>query len=440
MTSRRPASVLRKFFGSLKSRDSLKSAREGRLLRLEVLEERTLLTASAGVAATDAISFEGSTSDVGIWRIERAEASADALPVSFKLAGTAGWDLDYRLYDLSTASYITPTSVYNQELGEYETIGEATIPGGSTAVELELQPNADALQETRESATLTLLASDEYDVVGPGATIEIVDANSWSIDVSTSAPSASESSTSDYATFTLIRSGSLPLSTATTVRFEVGGSATPNSDYALYNANSQTVSLTPVSGTNRHYGCVQIPAGQTSATVQLRPINDSNWEPTETATFEVVPNPSCYYNVGFSSSATATISDNDAWTLNVAALDSEGAETGYGAPSNPLVFRFSRSGETDFSKPTTVWFGLNGAAAYSSDYNLSGASYNSSNGYATATIPANSSYVDVTLSVVDDALLEPTETVGVFLLNKPTGASGSDYALGADFWATGTIL
>ena len=145
MTSRRPASVLRKLFGSLKSRDSLKSAREGRLLRLEVLEERTLLTASAGVAATDAISYEGTTSDVGIWRIERAEASADALPVSFKLAGTAGWDLDYRLYDLSTASYITPTSVYNQELGEYETIGEATIPGGSTAVELELQPNADAL-------------------------------------------------------------------------------------------------------------------------------------------------------------------------------------------------------------------------------------------------------------------------------------------------------
>ena len=31
--------------------------------------------------------------------------------------------------------------------------------------------------------------------------------------------------------------GSLALSTATTVRFEVGGSATPNSDYALYNAN-----------------------------------------------------------------------------------------------------------------------------------------------------------------------------------------------------------
>jgi len=60
MTSRRPASVLRKLFGSLKSRDSLKSAREGRLLRLEVLEERTLLTASAGVAATDAISYEGS--------------------------------------------------------------------------------------------------------------------------------------------------------------------------------------------------------------------------------------------------------------------------------------------------------------------------------------------------------------------------------------------
>jgi hypothetical protein len=146
MISFRNASVLQKLFGARKVRASRNNAIESRLLRMETLEERNLLTASAGVAALDAVSYEGSTSDVGIWRIERAESAPDALPVSFKLSGTAAWSVDYLLYNVTTSSYVTPTSVYNQELGEYETIGSATIPAGSTSVELELQALSDALR------------------------------------------------------------------------------------------------------------------------------------------------------------------------------------------------------------------------------------------------------------------------------------------------------
>ena len=145
MTTTRNASVFQKLFGVQKSRDAKQNATKGRLLRMEALEERSLLTASIGVVATDARALESLASDVGNWRIERAESASSPLPVSFKLSGTATWDADYRIYNLSTSTYLTPTSVYNQELGEYELIGEATIASGSTLVDLELRAISDTL-------------------------------------------------------------------------------------------------------------------------------------------------------------------------------------------------------------------------------------------------------------------------------------------------------
>lgn len=139
------------------------------------------------------------------------------------------------------------------------------------------------------------------------------------------------------------------MSTPLTVQFEIGGSATPNSDYSLYNADSQVVSLNQVRVSDECSGLVQIPTGQTTATVELRPNNDATREATETATFEIIVNPAHFYNVGASSIATATHADNDAWTLNVAATNGAGVETTSGTPANPLVFTLTRSGANDLA-------------------------------------------------------------------------------------------
>lgn len=134
MTFVRNLSVWQKLLNARKKRERRSIAPKGRLLRLEFLEDRRLLTASVGVAALDANACESTTSNVGSWRVERAEASNVPTLVSFKLSGTATYDADYRLYNLTTASYLTPISVYNQERGEYELVGEATIPGGNDCV------------------------------------------------------------------------------------------------------------------------------------------------------------------------------------------------------------------------------------------------------------------------------------------------------------------
>ena len=93
----------------------------------------------------------------------------------------------------------------------------------------------------------------------------------------------------DNGRFTVSRSGST--GGALTVRFSIGGSATNGSDYASLGSS------------------VTISSGSSSATVTVRPTDDSNVEGNETVTL-TLSNDSAY-SIGSPSSATVTISDND---------------------------------------------------------------------------------------------------------------------------------
>ena len=249
---------------------------------------------------------------------------------------------------------------------------------------------------------------------------------------------AAEGATADSASFTFTRTGQ-PLNASLTVKFGLDGSATPTTDYYLYNANGQTISLSQDSVTGKWSGYLLIPANQASTTIELRPRNDAIREASETATLHIVANPSCFYNAGELASATASLADNDAWVYSVATLDGGGAETANN--DDPLVFRVARSGSDDLTNPGTFWFQLAGTAT-TADYTLSGAYYNSSLGCYYATIPASQSYVDITFNVTNDSQMECLETVGITLVPKPSDAGDyySDYALGADFSATGAIV
>jgi hypothetical protein len=106
-------------------------------------------------------------------------------------------------------------------------------------------------------------------------------------------------------------------------------------------------------------------------------------------------------------------------TVSIAASDAAAAEAG----SDPGIFRISRTGST--AAALTVSYTVAGSATNGTDYtpNLTG----------TATIPVGAAFVDVTITPVDDTLVEGDETVILTLVDT------ADYDLGSATTATVTI-
>jgi hypothetical protein len=111
------------------------------------------------------------------------------------------------------------------------------------------------------------------------------------VSIQTTDATASETNT-DPGVFTLTRSGNAtaPLS----VNVVLSGTALLNSDYAATTLPQD------------------IPAGATSATLVITPIDDTTEEGTETVTATIMPSPD--YTIAAPAAATLNILDNDANT------------------------------------------------------------------------------------------------------------------------------
>ena len=141
---------------------------------------------------------------------------------------------------------------------------------------------------------MNLTPSSNY-AAGTPATVTVVDGDLPTITVSATTPNASETGpTNGVYTFTrggTYRNGSGDL----TVNYAMTGTATNGIDY------------------NTLYGWMVIPAGQTTATVTLTPIDDTIMEGSETAILTLASEST--YTVGTPSSGTVTIADNDSVTI-----------------------------------------------------------------------------------------------------------------------------
>jgi hypothetical protein len=121
--------------------------------------------------------------------------------------------------------------------------------------------------------------------------------------------------------YTFTRSGAS--SSALTVSFSVGGTATFNTDYTQTGAATFT-------GTS---GTVTIAANQTTATVTVDPTPDTTVEPNETAILTVTAGTG--YTVGTPSVATGTILNDDGVSVNLALGKATVASSSYpGLPSS----------------------------------------------------------------------------------------------------------
>lgn len=175
-----------------------------------------------------------------------------------------------------------------------------------------------------------------------------------------------------------------PLVSNLTVSYTVSGTATNGADYAA---------LT---------GSVTIAAGQTSAAIDLVPVNDAELETGEMAILTLAASP--LYTVGSPATASVSIGDNDldATKPIVSAIASDYAAAEPGLGKNTGTFHVTRTGST--STALTVTVDLAGDAGNGTDYAALP---------ATVTFPVGANRVLVTLDPLDDLANEGTETAAL---------------------------
>jgi hypothetical protein len=218
--------------------------------------------------------------------------------------------------------------------------------------------------------------------------------------VSVVATDATAAESGDVGVYTITRAGDT--SAALTVQIGFSGTATLGADYAVPPAT------------------VTIPAGAASTTLIITPSEDSIAEAAETVILTVGNGPG--YVVGTPATATITINDDEAPVLTVAASDATGAETVSGQTANPAKFTITRLGSR--ASALTVHYAMGGSATMGVDYQTV---------TGTATIAANGASVVVTITPVDDQVLEGDETITMTL------TSGSGYAIGMPGDAQATL-
>ena len=273
--------------------------------------------------------------------------------------------------------------------GDYSFIGgSVTIPAGQTAAAVTVTPLRDNVVEGPETVVLSLSPSTgmAYLVGSPSsATVEIADDPAL-VTVVASDPDAAEAGL-DPGAFSFTRTGGNPAA-ALNVFFSKGGTATNGIDY---------------SGIGGAVSLVVIPANQASADVAIEPFPDNLVEGPETVSVELAA--SSAYLIGSPASATVTIAD-DPPLVSVTATDPDAAEAG----PDPGSFTFTRSGGK-LAASLSVGFSRSGTATHGADYAAIGAS---------VTIPAGQAAAAVTITPIDDSLLEGAETV--VLTVNPSGS------------------
>jgi hypothetical protein len=204
----------------------------------------------------------------------------------------------------------------------------------------------------------------------------------------------------DPGTLTFTRTGG-NLAVALNVFYTKAGTATNGFDY---------------SGLGGATSLVVIPAGQPSGNVTVTPLADNLVEAPETLIVTLAP--SSGYLIGSPDTATVTIAD-DPPVVNVTASDPDASESG----PDPGVFTFTRRGG-NLATSLSFNFTRGGTATNVSDY----ASIPTS-----LSFPGRQAAATVTVSPVDDTLVEGPETVVLTVI-----ASGS-VVVGPSPTATVTI-
>ena len=215
----------------------------------------------------------------------REDAGTIAFPVTLNIASTAELKVDWTVADgtATSADYATPSGVL-------------TIGAGTTSATIEVEVTDDTLAEADETFEVRLAAPPASARVTLGtaaATGTIEDDDELSAAVSV----AAEVAEGAVASFTVTLTGATS-SADVVVGYEVGGTATPGTDYTAPDAPLE----------------LTIPAGEASGTIPIATLTDPLLDPGETLTVTLSGAGTAAGNVAVSAAAaeaTATVTITD---------------------------------------------------------------------------------------------------------------------------------
>ncbi len=368
-----------------------------------VIETAETVVATLSGTATYITDKAASAATVTIWDNDTATVSVSVpQPTTTEGAGDAGVILLTR-----TGSTAAPLTVYYGVSGsalhgtDYGRLsGQVVIPAGAASASVAVRPYDDENGELDETVKLSLATFNQAYSVGAAysGTVTIKDNNDRPVVTvrKTMSGAGTEAGATPSLSIRCIgsRAGTI------TVRYALSGTATPGVDYT---APSGSISVSAT--------------GASETAVSFPLINDAVIEGTESIRMTLLPSPD-YLIVDDPSSEVAVLDNDCGDRVAVTHFHWSVSETG----ANAGQFYFSRPGTVG---ALTVNYAISGTATNGVDYaELSGS----------VVIPDGQKSANVTLTPVNDALAEGTETVTLTVLPGvgyvPDLPSSSTYEIG----------
>ncbi|PKO13526.1 MAG: hypothetical protein CVU39_18560 [Chloroflexi bacterium HGW-Chloroflexi-10] len=344
-------------------------------------------TAALTILATSSPAIEGTAN--GEFTITASKASQDEVSVDYTITGTATNEADYTVLS-----------------------GTITIPANQTNVTIPVTVVDDDLVEGTESVILTLSAPTsglvQIDSGSSGTAILDIQDNDQALISIEKLTDTAENGNAESFLISVDKpsQGDLP------VTFSLGGTTDSSGGYQDYSLSSADAVL---SGST-----LTLPGGASSAHLTVTPINDNLVEGSETLIVNLEgPTTGLVIvtSVETDNSAAMTIADDDTATLTISASGSPAEGSANGA------FTISTSKNSQTS--TTVQYSITGTAANGSDFTSAGAALS-----GTVTIPAFTASVDLPITIVNDLIVEDTETIALTLTSPDSGLVQIDTGTG----------
>ena len=193
-----------------------------------------------------------------VYTFTRTGVTNVALAVNFTVGGSATFGTSPNDYTQTGAILFSPPA------------GVVTFSAGDLTATVTINPEADTTVESDETVVLTVTTGIGYTVGAPASATGTITNDDATVSVAVSPGSVAEDGAANLV-YTFTRTGDT--SSAVTVNFSIGGTASFGSSPNDYTQTGATT-FTPPTGT------VNFSAGSSTATVTIDPEADSTVEPT----------------------------------------------------------------------------------------------------------------------------------------------------------------
>ncbi|CAE6907062.1 COG2931 RTX toxins and related Ca2 -binding proteins [Vibrio sp. B1FIG11] len=355
-------------------------------------------TESFGLTVTDNGGVTSNGAATGDANIIDAESAPKVSIVSEQASVIEGGDANFTVsIDQKSDEDVVVSFTIGGDVDDKDyqapTIYTVTIPAGQTSVALDVTTLDDGIYEGTENLTITLTdttgADSTLDADTKEATVSIIDAQSApEVSISADQNNVNEGQTAGF-TVTLSQASDETV----TVKFEYTGVAEDGKDFT-------------------GIASIEIPAGQSSADLDIATLTDGTYEGAESFTVTIKDVEGADAAIGANDNASVVI--NDAQQVPTVSIAADQASVTEGGDANFTVSIDQKSDED-----VVVSFTIGG--------DVDDKDYQAPTIY-TVTIPAGQTSVALDITTLDDGIYEGTENLTITL----TDTTGADSTLDAD--------